>query len=263
MRHAPKPSSPLRFSAKVVIVTGSSRGIGRATALEAAREGAALVLNARGAEELEAARRDVAGSGAEVLAVGGDVRGPAFPDHLVELTLERFGRIDALVNNVGGGSAMRDVDQLPDSEWERDLETNLTSAFRLCRAVVPVMKRQRYGRIVNVSSVAGRSRGHLSGTAYSAAKAGLLGLTRHMAWDLGGQGITVNALAPGLTETERALGKWQQRSSAQREKLLEGVALRRFASPEEVARSILFLASDDASYVTGVTLDVNGGLLMA
>lgn len=253
----------MRFSNQVVVITGSSRGIGKAAALELAREGAAVVLNARGVEELEQTRAAVAAQSAPVLAVPGDVCEAGFAEDLVARSLEHFGRIDALVSNVGGGSPLRAVEEIPDDEWSRDLETNLSNAFRLCRAVVPTMKAQGSGRLVVVSSVAGRSRGHLSGAAYAAAKTGLHGLTRHLAWELGPHGITVNALAPGFTSTERALAKWRERSPEEREQLLDRVALRRFADPEEVARCILFLASTDASYVTGVTLDVNGGLLMA
>lgn len=255
-------SARLRFQGKIALVTGASRGIGRATANELALEGASVVVTARGSRDLDETAGELNRAGAASLAVAGDVREPAVVEDLVGRALERFGRIDVLVTAAGGGSAVKGIDAIEDAEWARDLDLNLTSVFRVCREVVPLMKDQGYGRIVNVSSVAGRSRGHLSGTAYSAAKAGLLGLTRHMAWDLGRHGVTVNAVAPGLTETARALEKWELRPPEERKHLLERVALRRFAKPREVARAILFLASDDASYITGATLDVNGGILM-
>lgn len=168
-----------------------------------------------------------------------------------------------MINNAGGGSPPRAVEDVTDEDWEQNLTNNLTSTFLICRHVVPIMKKQGYGRIVNVSSVAGRTRGRLSGSPYSAAKSGLQGFTRHLAWELGSFGITVNAVAPGITNTERVIRKWDQRTDEDQQRIQQNIALQRFAEPEEVASAITFLASKEASYITGVTLDVNGGIFMS
>ena len=253
----------MRFDGKVAIVTGSSDGIGKATALLFAREGGQVILNARGPERLEAARTAIQTVGKPPLVVAGDVGQRAVAERLVEETLQQFGRVDVLVNNAGGGTDLRVLEEVTDEDWERTLHSNLGSAFLLCRAITPAMKQRRFGRIVNVSSLAGRNVSRLSGPQYSSAKAGLLGLTRHLAQDLGPYGITVNAVAPGPTLVERGAKKWAQRPEAERARLLANIPLGRLARPEEVATVIAFLASDDAAYVTGVTIDVNGGSFMS
>jgi NAD(P)-dependent dehydrogenase (short-subunit alcohol dehydrogenase family) len=253
----------MRFDGKVAIVTGSSDGIGKAAALILAREGGQVVLNARGRERLEAARVEVGRVGKPPLVVAGDVTQGAVVKQLVGETLQQFGRVDILVNNAGGGSHLRFLEEITEEDWDQVLDSNLKSAFQCCQAVVPTMKRQQSGRIVNVSSVAGRNVSRLSGPQYSSAKAGLLGLTRHLAQDLGPFGITVNAVAPGPTLVDRVAKKWALRSAEDRARILANIPLGRLAQPEEVATVIAFLASDDARYVTGVTIDVNGGSFMS
>ena len=253
----------MRFVSKVVIVTGSSDGIGRSAAVLFAREGAHVVLNGRGQERLEAAQTAVAEVGTPPLVVAGDVSRAVVVQRLIDETLQTFGRIDVLVNNAGGGTAARFLDEVTEEDWSRVIKSNLKSAFLCCQAVTPTMKRQRAGRIVNVSSVAGRSVSRLSGPHYSSAKAGLLGLTRHLAHDLGPYGITVNAVAPGPTMVDRVVRKWASLSEADRARMLANIPLGRLAHPTEVATVIAFLASDDAGYVNGVTVDVNGGSFMA
>jgi NAD(P)-dependent dehydrogenase (short-subunit alcohol dehydrogenase family) len=253
----------MRFDAKVAIITGSSDGIGRAAALIFAREGGQVVLSARGRDRLEAARASVQAVGKPPLVVAGDVSQASVVERLVGETLQHFGRVDILVNNAGGGTSLRFLEEVTAEDWDLTVNSNLKSAFLCCQAVVPAMKRQRYGRIVNVSSVAGRNVSRLSGPQYSSAKAGVLGLTRHLAQDLGAFGIAVNAVAPGPTLVDRVAKKWSLRSEEDRSHILENIPLGRLALPEEVATVIAFLASGDASYVTGVTIDVNGGSFMS
>ncbi len=252
----------MRFDGKVAIVTGSSDGIGRAAALILAREGGQVVLNARGQDRLEATRTALQAVGKPPLVVAGNVGQAAVVERLVGEALQQFGRIDILVNNAGGGTLLRFLEEVTEEEWDLTVDSNLKSAFLCCKAVAPAMKRQQYGRIVNVSSVAGRNVSRLSGPQYSSAKAGMLGLTRHLAQDLGPFGITANAVAPGPTLVDRVARKWALRSEEDRARILANIPLGRLAAPEEVATVIAFLASDDAAYVTGVTIDVNGGSFM-
>jgi NAD(P)-dependent dehydrogenase (short-subunit alcohol dehydrogenase family) len=253
----------MRFDGKVAIITGSSDGIGKAAALIFGREGGQVVLNARGQDRLEAARAAVQAVGKPPLVVAGDVSQATVVQRVVGETLQHFGRVDILVNNAGGGTSLRFLEEVTADDWALTIDSNLKSAFLSCQAVAPAMKRQRYGRIVNVSSVAGRNVSRLSGPQYSSAKAGMLGLTRHLAQDLGSFGITVNAVAPGPTLVDRVARKWTLRSEEDRSHILGNIPLGRLAQPEEVAAVIAFLASDDASYVTGVTIDVNGGSFMS
>jgi NAD(P)-dependent dehydrogenase (short-subunit alcohol dehydrogenase family) len=253
----------MRFDGKVAIVTGSSDGIGKAAALLFAREGGQVVLNARGMERLEAAQAAVQAVGKPPVVVAGTVTDPAVVERLAGETLRQFGRIDILVNNAGGGTNLRFLEEVTEEDWDYTVGSNLKSAFLCCKAVAPAMQRQRSGRIVNVSSVAGRNVSRLSGPQYSSAKAGLLGLTRHLAQDLGPFGITVNAVAPGPTLVDRVAKKWALRPDDDRARILANIPLGRLGKPEEVATVIAFLASDDAAYVTGVTIDVNGGSFMS
>jgi len=253
----------MRFDGKVAIVTGSSDGIGKAAALIFAAEGAQVVLNARGAERLERARAAVQAVGKPPLAMAGDASQSVVVERLAAETLQQFGRIDILVNNAGGGTSLRFLNEVTEEDWDYTINSNLKSAFLCCKAVAPAMKGQRSGRIVNVSSVAGRNVSRLSGPQYSSAKAGMLGLTRHLAQDLGPFGITVNAVAPGPTLVDRVAKKWELRSPEDRARIVGNIPLGRLGRPEEVAAVIAFLASDGAAYVTGVTIDVNGGSFMS
>ena len=251
------------FDGKVAIVTGSSDGIGKAAALIFAAEGGQVVLNARGAERLETARAAIGAVGKPPLVMPGDASQAAVAERLAAETLRQFGRIDILVNNAGGGTSLRFLEEVTEADWDYTINSNLKSAFLCCKAVAPTMKAQRSGRIVNVSSVAGRNVSRLSGPQYSSAKAGMLGLTRHLAQDLGPFGITVNAVAPGPTLVDRVAKKWELRSPEDRARIVGNIPLGRLGRPEEVAAVIAFLASDGAAYVTGVTIDVNGGSFMS
>jgi len=193
----------------------------------------------------------------------GDITEISVRNNLVLETFQRFGRIDILINNAGGGTDNQVIEEISDEEWNQTLEFNLNSSFGMCRNVVPYMRANKYGRIVNVSSVAGRFRGRLSGPHYSAAKAGLLGMTRHLSWELAKYDITVNAVAPGFVNTERAVKKWEKHTLEEQNHMIQQIPLKRFASTEEIASAICFLASKSASYITGTTLDVNGGFYMS
>jgi 3-oxoacyl-[acyl-carrier protein] reductase len=246
------------FAERVVLVTGGSRGIGRAIAERLARDGAAVVVNYR--EQAQAADEVVRGiraHGGRAVAIAADVAQAADVDRLVQTSTEAFGRIDILINNAG---ITRDnlLLRLPLEDWEAVLTTNLTGAYLCTRAVLRGMVRQRYGRILNVSSVAGQL-GNAGQANYAAAKAGLLGLTRATAREVASRGITVNALAPGYIDTEM----WNDVPEAVRARFLDMIPLARVGSAAEAAAAAAFLVSDEAAYITGQVLNVDGGLVMA
>jgi 3-oxoacyl-[acyl-carrier protein] reductase len=241
---------------KVAIVTGGSRGIGAAIAGLLAEHGAAVVVSARDADRLQRAVRELEERGASALGVVADAGQREDADRLVEAARTRFGRLDLLVNNAG---ITRDglLIRMKDEDWDRVMETNLRGAFLMTRAAAKVMVRQRSGRIVNIASAAG-AMGNPGQTNYSAAKAGLIGLTKATARELAHWGILVNAVAPGLIETDMAAAIPPEA----REAFLAQVPLKRIGSARDVAEMVGFLAGDGAAYVTGQVFHVNGGLYM-
>jgi 3-oxoacyl-[acyl-carrier protein] reductase len=200
--------------------------------------------------------------GGQALVVPCDVLEQAQVEAMVSTVVKEWGRLDILINNAGLGTPTMPVETIPPEEWDQTVALNLKTVFLCIRAVAPIMKRQGYGRIVNVSSFAGRNFSRISGPHYSAAKAGILGLTKHMAVELGPFGIGVNSVAPSVVLTTRVKAKWEARPEEERQRMLAGIPLRRLAQPAEVATVLAFLASDDASYVNGVCIDVNGGSYM-
>jgi 3-oxoacyl-[acyl-carrier protein] reductase len=245
----------IAFTGRVVLITGASRGLGRATAELFLKEGARVAVNVRTRERAETLASQL-GEGAR--AVPGDIRKPEIVQRIVDQTIDRLGRLDILVNNAAVAPSTR-FEQISDDEWQDVVDVNMTAAFRFIKAVVPQMKKQQFGRIINISSLAGRSVSTLAGAHYSATKAGLQGLTRGAAKELGRYGITVNAICPGLFDTELA------HSNATPERLQAiqaGFPVPRLGRPEELARFVAFLASDAAGYITGASLDINGGALM-
>jgi 3-oxoacyl-[acyl-carrier protein] reductase len=248
------------LSGHVALITGAGRGIGLTTALALAEQGADLAINDLDPELAESAAAQVRDRGRRAVAVAADVLDEAQVDAMVKRCLAELGRLDILINNVGGsGGSAKPIEQLTPAEWRRVQEFNLTSAFLCTRAALPHLKKEG-GRIVNVSSLAGVSRSIIGGAAYAAAKAGLIGFTRHLSAELGPYKITVNAVAPGLTMTDRVLTTFSQYPAEQQRRILVQVPLGRPGQPEDQAAAIVYLCSDEASYVTGATLDVNGGV---
>jgi 3-oxoacyl-[acyl-carrier protein] reductase len=239
---------------KTAVVTGGSRGIGAAVAALLAERGAAVVVSARDADRLNAAVKDLEAMGAAVVGVAGDVSRREDAERVVDTARERFGRVDILVNNAGitrDGLLLR----MKDEDWDRVLEVNLRGAFVMTRAASKVMVRQKGGRIINMSSAAG-AMGNAGQANYSASKAGLIGFTKAAARELSHWGILVNAVAPGLIETDMAAAI----SATAREALLAQVPLGRVGTTREVAEVVGFLAGEGATYVTGQVFHVNGGL---
>ena len=246
-----------RLDGRVALVTGASGGLGRAIALGLAAEGAAVAVHyAANRAQAEAVVGTIAGRGGPAVALQGDLTDPGVPGKLVDETQAQLGGLHILVNNAG---VVRDtlILRMKDEDWEQVLTTNLTAAFRCTRAALRPMIRQRAGRIVNVASIAGEI-GNIGQANYVAAKAGLIGLTKATAREVASRGITVNAVAPGLI----GVGITAHLAPEQVQPFLEQVPLGRLGTAEEVAHAVVYLASDDAAYVTGHVLNVDGGLVM-
>jgi NAD(P)-dependent dehydrogenase (short-subunit alcohol dehydrogenase family) len=180
----------------------------------------------------------------------------------VEETIEVFGRVDVLVNNAGGGMPPIPLEDFEQKYWNWAIDLNLKGTYICTQAVIKYMKKQQGGKIVNISSQAGRSKSELSNLAYASAKAGVLGFTRQLAHEVGQFGINVNAIAPGIIERMDRKGGWERVSEGERQKMLEAIPLRRLGKPEEIAQVAVFLASEKSNYITGATIDVNGGRFM-
>ena len=243
-----------RLQGRVALVTGSSRGIGKEIARVIAGAGAEVIVAARGLEGARATADEISGDGGRATAVAMDISDDESVVHTVDELKKAYDTIPLLVNNAG---IVRDnlILRMKQHEWDDVIGTNLTGIYRLCRALVPSMVRARFGRIVNITSVVGRV-GNPGQTNYAAAKAGVEGLTRSLARELSTRNITVNCVAPGFIDTDMT----RDLSEDARERLLSQVPMGRLGTPKDVASAVLFLLGDGAAYVTGTTIDVNGGM---
>lgn len=247
----------MRFEGKVALVTGGSRGIGRAIALELGHEGAQVVVNYRSNQSAaNEVVEKVEQAGGRALSLQADVGAFEQAQTLVLTTIEQFGDLHILVNNAG---IIRDglIMTMKEETWDEVLQTNLKSTFNCAKAAVRHMLRKRYGRIINITSVAGQM-GNAGQTNYSASKAGQIGFTKALAREVAPRGITVNAVAAGVIETEI----WDKVSEEAMTHLDQLIPLGRKGHPEEIAKAVAFLASDDAAYITGHVLSVDGGMAM-
>lgn len=241
---------------RVAVVTGGARGIGRAMTRALAAAGAKVVVSGRNQEALDEACAEVVSAGGEAVAVQANVAVESEADRLAERTVEAFGKAEILVNNAGvtrDGLLLR----MSDKDWDEVLDTNLKGAFHCTRAFARPMVRQRWGRIVNITSVIGLM-GNAGQANYAASKAGLIGLTKAVAKELASRHITVNAVAPGFIDTAMT----EALSEKARDALMERIPLGRLGKPEDVAHAVLFLCSEEAGYVTGQVLTVDGGMVM-
>ena len=253
----------MRLQGKVAIVTGAAHGIGRAICAELAAEGAAVWACDILPGELEETAAAVAARAGRPCRTGRvDVTDPTAVAAFVDGAVRAADRVDVLVNTAGGvaGQTMRPIDEVPDADWHRIFAINLDGAFHFTRAVAPAMKARRAGSIVNISSGAGRSHSLTGIQAYASAKAGLIGFTRQIARELGAHGIRANCIAPGFVRSNPATEQqWHAMGEEGQRRLLDGIALRRLGRPEDIAKAVLFFASDDAAWISGQTISVDGG----
>ncbi|MDN0033099.1 SDR family NAD(P)-dependent oxidoreductase [Oscillibacter ruminantium] len=247
----------MKFQNQVAIITGSTKGIGKATALLMAAEGAKVVIVGTTEEAGNAVVEEIKAAGGEAFFQKTNVTSAADLDALVSAALDQYGKIDILVNNAGVGGSLANMDQITDEEWDKVLATNLTAPFQVMKRVIPVMEKAGGGKIVNVASMASTAAGR-GGIAYTTAKHGVLGLTRQVSLDHGHAGIRVNAVLPGPIDTQmiaRVLAMPQHPLNMKIKMSPAG----RPGQPEEVAKAILFLASEDSSFIQGAALAVDGG----
>lgn len=246
-----------KLDGKSAIVTGASRGIGKDIALYLAKEGAKVAVNYSGSKEMaEAVVEEIKSFGGEAFAIQANVDKVEDVQTLVSATLEQFGAIDILVNNAG---ITRDnlLMRMKEQEWDDVLNTNLKGVFLCTKSVTRQMMKQRYGRIINITSIVGVS-GNPGQANYVAAKAGVIGLTKSTALELASRNITVNSVAPGFITTDMTDALPEDVKT----QMLNQIPLAKFGNPEDIAKAVAFLASDDANYITGQTLHVNGGMYM-
>ena len=256
----------MKLADRVAIITGGGRGIGRAIALRFAAEGAAVVLAATGRQALEETAGEIRAAGGRALASVTDVADEAAVARMVAVTMAEFGRLDILVNNAGISGPTAPIVQLDRKEWDRTLAINVTGAFLCAKHAVPHMISRRSGRVINITSIAGLI-GYALRSPYAVSKWGMIALTRSLAIEVGEYGITVNAIAPGAVRGERVESVIRNRAAAlgrakedvEREFFVDPTALKRMVDTEDIASTALYLASDEASSITGETISVSAG----
>jgi len=262
----------MRLKDKVALVTGSPGGIGRANGIALTREGCDLVINDINVEPMESVVAEIKKVGRRSISIVADVCQQQQVWHMIDQCVKTFGRIDILVNNAGGGGSMgaptkpppKLIGDVTEDHWDSVIGTNLKGTFFCTQAAVKYMREQKSGKIVNISSVAGRTGDVLTSPHYSAAKAGVLGLTRHVAKEVGRYGININSICPAhIISGPESEKFWQRiRETGKADVILDQTALGRLGGTEEVASVVVFLCSDEASYITGATIDVNGGYVV-
>ena len=250
-----------RLEDRTAVVTGAAQGMGFAIATALFEAGAKVAIVDIAEEVVAKAVRKLDPKNERSMAAVADVTQKEQIQKFVKSMTDTWGSVDILVNNAGGAlHTPNRLEEIEEKHWDLVVNVNLKGAFLFCQAVIPLMVEQGGGSIVNISALAAHWRASLAGVQYTAAKAGLEGLTRQLAYDWGKQGIRVNAVAPTVTLTgDRVRGLWEQKSEKEQQKVLSAIPLRRLSTPEEIASVVAFLASDDASYITGITVDVSGG----
>jgi NAD(P)-dependent dehydrogenase (short-subunit alcohol dehydrogenase family) len=252
------------LDSQIAWVTGGAKGLGKAIATRLAKQGCNIIINDIDEDALKQTEKEILTLGRKCFAKKADVSNSIEVGYLVEKAVSLFGRIDILVNNAGGSlNTPRSLDEGTEEDWDRVIDANLKGTYLCSKAVAPHMKSHRYGVIVNISSITANQKGIMTGVYYSSAKAGVLGLTRWLAVALGPFNIRVNAITPGLIMSgERLINLLKQRlTKEERDAMLNDIPLGRFGEPEDIAGVVSFLCSKDSSYITGATIEVNGGAL--
>ena len=253
----------MQFAGKAAIVTGGAKGLGRSFAMALARHDCAVLIADVDEEELRKTSEEIVKAGGRCIFQKADITRSRDVAAMVQQIMEAYGRIDILINNAGGsmGVPKAPIDEILEDDWDRVVNLNMKGTFLCTKAVVPIMKRQKSGKIVNLSSITARIGGELTPVQYVCSKGAISTFTRHVAQELGPFGINVNAIAPGITLTQRLEGMWTQRKTEEeRNAYLARIPLGRLGTVDEMTKAVVFLCSSDADYITGITLDVNGGM---